>query len=70
VRALGATPASTWVIGDGVQDIVAGKAAGCRTAAVLGGFTSEDRLRATGPDVVLRSLEEIGRLTPDPDRRA
>jgi len=62
VRALGAPAASTWVVGDGVQDILAGKAAGCRTAAVLGGFTSEERLRTAGPDVVLASLEKIDAL--------
>jgi phosphoglycolate phosphatase len=62
VRALGAPAASTWVVGDGVQDLLAGKAAGCRTAAVLGGFTSEERLRAVGPDVVLASLEKIDAL--------
>ncbi len=63
VRALGATPEHTWVVGDGVQDVRAGKAAGCRTAAVLGGFHSEGSLRAEGPDVLLGSLSELAAAT-------
>jgi phosphoglycolate phosphatase len=59
MRALGAEPASTWVVGDGVQDVLAGRRAGCRTAAVLGGLAPEQTLRAAGPDVVLSSLAEL-----------
>lgn len=59
MTALGASPADTWVVGDGVQDVRAGRAAGCRTAAVLGGFHSEASLRAEGPDVVLASLADV-----------
>jgi phosphoglycolate phosphatase len=53
---LGAPANATWVVGDGVQDVRAGKAAGCRTIAVLGGFGHEGALRAAGADVVLPSL--------------
>ncbi len=56
---MGARPETTWVVGDGVQDVVAGRAAGCRTAAVEGGFTTADRLRAAGAEVVMRSLAEL-----------
>ena len=59
VAALGSRPSETWVIGDGVQDALAGKAAGCPTIAVLGGFHAEDRLRAAGPTRVVSSLEEL-----------
>jgi phosphoglycolate phosphatase len=59
MRALGATPEDTWVIGDGVQDVIAGQRAGCTTIAVLGGFHSEGALRAAGPTRVVRSLEEL-----------
>jgi phosphoglycolate phosphatase len=48
-----------WMIGDGVQDIGAGKAAGVRTIAVLGGFHDEAKLRALAPDHVVRDLREI-----------
>jgi phosphoglycolate phosphatase len=51
-----------WMIGDGVQDIGAGKAAGVRTVAVLGGFQKEPSLRALAPDFVIRSLGELPRL--------
>ena len=63
MRTLGATAAGTWVVGDAVQDIRAGKAAGCRTAAVLGGFQAEARLRADTPDLVLGSLAELRAAT-------
>jgi phosphoglycolate phosphatase len=63
VRALGATPAETWVVGDGVQDVRAGKAAGCRTAAITGGFHDEARLRAEAPDLVLGSLADLAAAT-------
>jgi phosphoglycolate phosphatase len=59
---VGSTAARTWLVGDGVQDVRAGKSAGCRTAAVLGGFHSEERLRAESPDKLLRSLTEISAL--------
>ena len=59
MRELGSRPDETLVIGDGVQDITAGNRAGCTTVAVLGGFHSEDALRAAGPTRIIRSLEEL-----------
>jgi phosphoglycolate phosphatase len=59
LRAMGARSSDTWVVGDGVQDVLAGRAAGCKTAAVLKGFTEEDRLRSAGPDIILGSLAEL-----------
>ncbi len=60
--ALRTKPADTWVVGDGTQDIAAGRAAGCLTVAVLGGFHDEAPLREVAPDVVLRSLDELAPL--------
>jgi phosphoglycolate phosphatase len=57
-RAMGVAPADTWMIGDASQDIGAGKAAGCFTVGVRGGF--HDRL--DDADVVLNSLEELPKL--------
>jgi phosphoglycolate phosphatase len=54
--------ADIWMIGDGPQDIGAGKAAGSTTVAVLGGFHPEGRLRALRPDHLLASLGELGPL--------
>lgn len=62
MRELSSTPAETWVIGDGDQDVGAGNAAGCKTVAVLGGFHSEQRLRAAKPSFVINSLTELPAL--------
>jgi phosphoglycolate phosphatase len=58
----GVAPGRAWVIGDGPQDVAAGRAAGCFTVAVLGGYGDEARLRAAAPDVVLASLAELPEL--------
>jgi phosphoglycolate phosphatase len=53
-------PASTLVmVGDGVQDIQAGRAAGAFTVAVLGGFTSREALAAERPDRVVEGLDGV-----------
>ncbi len=59
MRTLGVGPDETWMVGDGPQDVGAAKAAGCRSVALLGGFTAEARLRAAGPDVVIASMAEL-----------
>jgi phosphoglycolate phosphatase len=62
VRALaptGVSPPDAWVVGDGVQDIGAAKAAGATSVAVLGGFTAEEKLRAAAPDAVIGGLAEL-----------
>lgn len=58
VRAMGAKPAETWVVGDGSQDVGAGNAAGCFTVAVTGGFHAE-RVLSEGPDAVIASLHDL-----------
>lgn len=50
---------STFMIGDGIQDIGAGKRAGVQTVAVLGGFHDEPALRALSPDFLIESLREL-----------
>ena len=59
---LGVAPENAWVVGDGPQDVGAGRAAGAATVAVLGGFASEERLRAAGPDRVIGSMHELATL--------
>lgn len=62
--------ADVWMIGDGTQDLGAGKAAGVRTVAVLGGFHDEAKLRALGPDFVIGDLRELpGIVTAAAGRR-
>jgi 2-phosphoglycolate phosphatase len=50
---------ASWVVGDGPQDVGAGKAAGCVTIGVLEGFVDPARLRAAEPDAIIASLREL-----------
>jgi phosphoglycolate phosphatase len=61
-RALGSEASALWVVGDGAQDVGAARAAGAFAVGVLGGFSSEDALRAARPDVILRSMAELPEL--------
>jgi phosphoglycolate phosphatase len=47
------------MVGDGLQDVEAGKAVGAKTIAVAGGFTTTEKLRAARPDVMVESLAEV-----------
>jgi phosphoglycolate phosphatase len=47
------------VVGDGPQDVEAGKRAGSFTIGVRGGIASPERLLASDPDLVLHSLWEL-----------
>lgn len=62
VRALGGEPASALMVGDGIPDVRAGRAAGVRTCAVLWGFTGREALVAEGPDALAGSVAELGRI--------
>lgn len=55
---LGATAASTWMIGDGPQDVGAGNAAGCVTIGVPG-IAERDRLLAATPHLIVESLHDL-----------
>lgn len=57
-NALGVAPARAWMIGDGPQDIGAGKAAGAFTVGVFG-IAERLRLMASEPDLLLSSLVEL-----------
>lgn len=61
--AMGVVPADTWFIGDGPQDVLAGKSAGCVTIAVPG-IAERSHALAAEPDVVLESLEGLPALLP------
>ncbi|MFO0611293.1 MAG: HAD hydrolase-like protein [Polyangiaceae bacterium] len=55
-----ALPASDLVmVGDGPQDVLAGRAAKCRTVALLSGYGSPSELRLAGPDVAIASMSEL-----------
>jgi phosphoglycolate phosphatase len=59
---LGVAPEDAWVVGDGPQDIGAGRAAGTWTVGVLGGFASDSALRNARPDRILPSLSHLAAL--------
>ncbi len=51
-------------VGDTLQDIIAGKAAGIRTVGVTYGLCSEPEIAAAMPDAVIRSFDEMRRFLP------
>ena len=61
IARLGVTASGAWMIGDGPQDIGAGKAAGCFTVGVPG-IAERERLLASEPDRMCESLVEVGEL--------
>ena len=61
-RALGIRPEELWMVGDGVQDVGAGRAAGAPTIGVLGGFHAPPALERAGPTVTLASLARFPEL--------
>jgi len=58
-----ADPGRTLVVGDGPQDIEAGKRAGARTCAVAYGFRGPEVLRPLSPDYLISDFAELRDLT-------
>jgi phosphoglycolate phosphatase len=56
---VGCKPAELVVVGDGPQDIEAGKRVSAFTVGVRGGIAAPERLLAADPDLVLPSLLEL-----------
>jgi phosphoglycolate phosphatase len=63
---LGVASRDAWMVGDGPQDVGAGKAAGTVTIGVLEGFVDPARLREAEPDVLLASLHGLLPLLQSP----
>jgi len=63
---LGSDSADAMMVGDSPADILAGQAAGIRTAAVLFGYRSEQALRATGADEYWRCFGVAEHDDPTP----
>jgi pyrophosphatase PpaX len=59
---LGATPDATVFVGDSPHDLVAGRAAGVHTAAVLWGPFPRATLEACEPDYWIREAEDLTRI--------
>lgn len=62
LRTLGESESAAAYVGDTIEDVQMGKAAGVFTVAVSGGFTSRQALKQTGPDVLVDSLRDLTRL--------
>ncbi len=58
-RQLALDPGQLVMVGDGPQDVEAGRRAGCRTIGVEGGFLPVERLVASQPDVLIASLADL-----------
>jgi len=58
-RRLGESPEKCAYVGDATVDIVAGKAAGMRTIAVLTGVDDYEAIKAEGPDMILDSVSQL-----------
>jgi phosphoglycolate phosphatase len=58
------TAETTYMIGDTVGDIRAGKHAGVQTAAVTWGFQESDLLRRESPNYLLKSPKELLSIVP------
>jgi len=71
-RLLGVPFAEVVMVGDGPQDVLAGRAAGAFTVGIRGGIQALDRLTAAEPDLILDTLAElpdaISRLARDKRR--
>lgn len=59
---LSSPPAAAVYVGDTVEDVQMGKAAGTATVAVTGGFSSRETLHSERPDFLLDNLPELPRL--------
>jgi phosphoglycolate phosphatase len=55
-------PKDAWVVGDGEQDVRAGRAAGCQTVGVRGGLQGDAKLVASEPDALVASLGELAEV--------
>lgn len=62
---LGVAAGDAWMIGDGPQDVFAGRHAGCVTVAVPG-IAERARVVAAAPDIVARDLDEVCDLISPP----
>lgn len=56
---LGVGAGEALVVGDGVQDVLAAKAVGIRSVAILGGYGDPAALRAAGPDECVQTIGEF-----------
>lgn len=58
-RRLGTPPTRLAMVGDGIQDVHCGRAAGAYTVAVLGGSGTAESLRKAQPNALISNLSEL-----------
>jgi 2-phosphoglycolate phosphatase len=61
-RQLGVSVSEVVMVGDGPQDVLAGRAAGAFTIGVRGGIQAFERLAASEPDAIIDTLAELPRV--------
>lgn len=62
IRELGGEPAKTLMVGDKPEDVLTGREAGARTAALTYGYSDPETLKAAGPDYLLDSFPQVAEL--------
>lgn len=65
---LGIAPEAAWMVGDGPQDIGAGRAAGCWTVAVRTGFGTHAALADAMPHCTLDSMADLAAVYRECDQ--
>jgi phosphoglycolate phosphatase len=67
LAAVSVVPSEAWMVGDAEQDVRAGRAAGCATVIVRGGFQSAERVAASEPDLIVSTLHDVAALVRELD---
>ena len=62
MRRMNVSPEESVMVGDGAQDILAGRNAGCMTVGVTWGFRTRALLQASGADNIVDTAEELEKL--------
>ena len=62
MRRLGVSPGECVMVGDGAQDILAGKNARCRTIGVTWGFRTRALLEESGADAIVDTAQALEKL--------
>lgn len=59
IEQCGASPGTTLMVGDSSNDIKAGRAAGCKVAAVPYGYNHGEPIEASAPDLIVARLDAL-----------
>jgi phosphoglycolate phosphatase len=70
MRALGAAPERTVMIGDTAHDIRMARAAGVRSVGVTWGFHTREEIEAAGADDICENFTRLGQILQDFDRNS